>query len=200
MRTPRSHRQLRSTAWVAVALGLLLLAPASAAAAKRHHQRVHAAQAVCPGSRVATANALRLELELLCLHNAVREAHGLSKMDWNPRLAGAADRHARDMVARRYFAHDTPEGRDHMDRLAAAGYRPTAGCWGGGENLQGTVGRVTPVQLLAAWMESPAHRAVVLHRGWQDFGLGVATRSYQGDPRGLTLVAEFGKRGRGACS
>lgn len=40
----------------------------------------------------------------------------------NPRLTEAARRHAEDMLARGYFAHDTPEGKSPGDRIAETGY------------------------------------------------------------------------------
>jgi uncharacterized protein YkwD len=137
---------------------------------------------------------------MLCLHNRERRERGLSKLRWNRQLAGVAAKHARDMVSRHYFAHVSPGGRDHMDRIAASGYKPAAGCWTAGENLFFSTGPSTPRQLLNAWMNSPAHRQNILRPGWHDFGLGVAATSPQGTSNGLTVVALFAVRSTQSCA
>jgi uncharacterized protein YkwD len=136
---------------------------------------------------------------MLCLHNLERRERGLSKLHWNAALASVAAKHARDMVSRQYFAHVSPGGRDHMDRIAASGYQPAVGCWTAGENLFYSSGPSTPRQLLDAWMNSPAHRQNILRRGWESFGLGVVATSPQGDSNGLTVVALFGVRSKQLC-
>lgn len=189
MSTSYQRLGLRSAA--RLALAGLVIALASAAPA--------AAQAACPAADSATRDIGQIQRTMLCLHNVERRDHGLSKLHWNRQLAGVAGRHARDMVSRRYFQHVAPGGKDHMDRIAASGYEPAVGCWTAGENLFSSTGRSTPRQLLAAWMNSPAHRQNIMRRGWHDFGLGVATTSPQGDASGLTVVALFGSRSKHPC-
>jgi uncharacterized protein YkwD len=166
------------------------LATAPAAAAHR---------AVCPGAGTATSDVGQLQRAMLCLTNGERRSHGQSQMRWNSALARVAEAHARDMVARHYFAHISRGGRDQMDRIAASSYKPAGGCWTAGENLLLSTGAATPARLLRAWMRSPAHRETILLRGWHDFGLGVVGESPQGDPAGLTLVALYGKRSGRLC-
>src|SRR3954463_1253005 len=158
-----------------------------------------AKQPACAGADTPTSNVKQIQKTMFCLHNVERRHHGLSQMRWNRDLAGAAGGHARDMVSRRYFAHVSPAGHDHLDRVAASGYQPAAGCWTAGENLLVSDGPSTPRQLFAAWMHSPAHRRNVLHRGWDDFAVGVGAKSTQGNPNGLTLVALFGTRSQQLC-
>ena len=78
-----------------------------------------------------------------------------------------------------------------MDRIAAGGYKPTAGCWSVGETLYFYAGVSTPRHLMRAWMNSAVHRQNVLRAGWHDFGLGVAYGSPYGGS-GMTVVALFG--------
>jgi uncharacterized protein YkwD len=137
---------------------------------------------------------------MLCLHNVQRSERGLSELHWDSQLASVAAKHARDMVSRHYFAHVSPSGKDHMDRIAATGYQPSVGCWTAGENLFYSTGPSTPRQMLNAWMKSPAHRQNILRGGWRGFGLGVAPTSPQGDANGLTVVALFGVRSKQLCS
>ena len=140
-----------------------------------------------------------MQKAVLCLHNLERSGHGLRKLRLNRDLSGVATKFAKNMVARHYFDHYSPGHRDHMDRVAASGYRPAAGCWTAGENLFASRGATTPRQLLSAWMGSDAHRQNILRRGWQDFGLGVVATSPQGDADGLTVVTLFGTRSSGPC-
>jgi uncharacterized protein YkwD len=189
MRDPSLGRILRPVARIALAALVITFAVACPAAA----------QTACPGADSSTANVRQMQKAMLCLHNVERRKHGLSKLHWNPVLASVAAKHARDMVSRHYFAHVSPGGRDHMDRVAASNYKPAVGCWTAGENLFYSNGPSTPRQLLDAWMHSPAHRQNILHGGWQGFGLGVVATSPQGDANGLTVVALFGTRSKQLC-
>jgi uncharacterized protein YkwD len=180
---------LRSAAAAGIAALTLGLAVASPAFAGTHN---------CPAADTPTGNVRVLDKTILCLHNAERIDHHLSKLTWNSDLSKAASEHARDMASRHYFAHLSPERQDHMDRIAATSYKPAAGCWTAGENLFFSTGASTPRQLMSAWMHSPLHRQNILRKGWHDFALGVVSKSPSGDPDGLTVVALFGTRG-GHC-
>ena len=181
-------------------LGSLLLSFAIAAPAYAHASKpAHGAQAGCAGADTSTSNVRSIQRTVLCLHNRERAAHGLSQLHWNRDLTGVASKYARTMVSQRYFAHYSAGHRDHMDRIAASGYKPASGCWTAGENLFSANETSTPRQLLAAWMGSPAHRRNILQGGWHDFGLGVVTTSPSGRSDGLTVVALFGIRTHHPC-
>jgi uncharacterized protein YkwD len=152
----------------------------------------------CPGAGTATASAVRLQEESLCLHNARRRSEGLSRMRWNGTLARVAAKYSRTMVRRHFFGHRSPGRRDHMDRIAAPGYGPGAGCFTAGENLFFSARVSSARQLVKAWMRSAVHRATILHGGWRDFGLGVAYSSPYGG-RGMTVVVLFGVRSKRGC-
>jgi len=186
----------RVASWIALATLAVLLVCAPAAGA---HRLALSARQACPTSAAVSTNVQVLKRGLLCLHNFERRRHGLSQLRLNADLSGVALSHARDMVNRHYFSHFSPGGKDHMDRIAASSYPPSAGCWTAGENLLVANGAATAAQLLQAWLHSPVHRAVILRRGWRDFGLGVVEKSPQGDPNGLTVVALFGSRSGTGC-
>jgi uncharacterized protein YkwD len=192
MRDSRLSSVLRSAARLVLAGLVVALANGATPAL--------ASDPACPAADTATADTWRLEKAVLCLHNLERGQRGLSQLRWNRQLASAAERHAADMVSRHYFAHVSPGGKDHMDRIAATGYLPAVGCWTAGENLFFSTGSSTPRQLLKAWMNSPAHRANILRGGWQGFGLGVVATSPHGNAHGLTVVAVFAKRSEHACA
>jgi uncharacterized protein YkwD len=136
----------------------------------------------------------RLQIATLCLMNAERKRHRLSKLRRSADLSLAAARHARDMVAHGYFAHDEPNGRSVVDRILSSGYLQRFGRWRIGENLGwGWGGGGTPAAIVAAWMRSPPHRRNILSRRFHD--VGVALR--QGSPRqkragSITYVIDFG--------
>ncbi len=196
MRNRRIQSVVRAAAAAGISSLTLALAVAAPAVAGTHNSRsATGTQAGCAGADTPTSNVRVLQKTMLCLHNLERGDHGLSKLAWNSNLSKAAAGHARDMASRHYFAHLSPAGRDHMDRIAATGYQPAAGCWTAGENLFYSTGASTPRQLLRAWMRSAPHRRNIMHKGWHDFALGVVSESPSGNHHGLTIVALFGTRG-----
>lgn len=100
--------------------------------------------------------------------NNVRIGNGSRAVTYNSRLDAAAQAHADDMVARGYFAHESPEGDDVEVRIKAQGYTPVA--WG--ENLAG--GQRNEAAALAAWENSKAHDRMMNANSLEEFGLGVA--------------------------
>ena len=61
-----------------------------------------------------------LETDLLQQVNAARVQHHLLPMLRTPDLDAVARAHSRDMAARGYVAHESPEGANAVDRLSAA--------------------------------------------------------------------------------
>ena len=132
----------------------------------------------------------------LCLINAARARHGLRRLRGNAKLAVAARRHAGDMVAHRYFSHDSLQGVDFFSRVQSAGYGARRFRLVVGENLAWGSGELaTPAQTVKAWMASPGHRANILRPGFREIGIGVV----EGTPRadagaGATYASAFGAR------
>src|ERR687891_2681581 len=82
-------------------------------------------------SRVAKRTVVRATL---CTLNAERDRYGLRPLKLNKRLSAAARRHARDMVRRDYFPHDSLGGGTVVGRIRPRGYLKGARSWAGGEN------------------------------------------------------------------
>lgn len=121
-----------------------------------------------------------LEARMLQLVNTERAAAGLKPLAPDPELTEVARKHSADMFGRGYFAHDTPEGRDPFDRMRESGVRfQTAG-----ENLA-----LAPTVQVAhtGLMNSPGHRANILHRDFGRVGIGIM----DGGIRGLMVSQEF---------
>jgi uncharacterized protein YkwD len=145
-----------------------------------------AAARCCLGQRAATLRAL----------NAARARHGAPPLVVDARLNRAARRHSREMVLRRYFAHESPGGGRFSARIAATGWMRRRGRWYVGETLAwgwGTSAR--PAGVVAAWLRSPSHRRVALSRRYRRVGIGIVRGTpVAGAPAGLTYTADFGVR------
>jgi uncharacterized protein YkwD len=120
-----------------------------------------------PRTPSAAARALR------CVVARLRALHDLPPLDRSARLAASAQRHARDMVRRRYFSHTTPGGSELADRLR--GYAEPAPWWWIGEVLAWGAGeRSRPIDVVRRWLASPSHRRVLLTPDAREIGIGVA--------------------------
>lgn len=122
------------------------------------------------------------EQEALQLINAERAKVALPAYVLDARLAVAARLHSQDMAARGYFSHVTPDGVTFDQRIRAQGY-PSPG----GETI--AAGYATPAAAIAGWMNSPGHKAILLHASLRHFGLGIGT----GGPYGIYWTATFGQ-------
>ncbi len=90
-------------------------------------------------------------------------------LTWDNRLAEVAVGHAQDMIARGYFAHDTPEGKTVENRVREAGIVHELAT----ENIYETSGD-TPVQDAIDWlMHDPLHRDIILNPRLTHIGIGV---------------------------
>ena len=154
------------------------------------------AATACAGAAAhpAEASSETIKRATLCLLNEARRSEGLDAVRHNTLLAIAAKRHARDMVTRSYFAHDSPSGVSFVRRIEQTGYTRGAS-WRLGENLAWGSGRMaTPVEIMKTWMASPGHRANVLGR-FSEVGIGIAAGTPVGGLNAAeTYATEFGTR------
>jgi uncharacterized protein YkwD len=143
--------------------------------------------AACPATPGPTA--------ILCEVNRIRAHHHRPPVVADDRLARAAGGHARDMVDRHYFAHDTPGGANVTDRVARTGWLAGHRAWWLGEVLAWGAGPASrPRTIVIAWMHSPPHRAVLLDARYRAVGIGVARGTPPGGRPGATYAADFGAR------
>ena len=170
---------------IALASALVLLLCAGAPA--RAHACAHAD--ALPGA----ASSESIRRSTLCLLNRERTRRGLARLRPDRRLVVAARRHARDMVRRRYFAHDSLSGKPFTHRIHRTGYT-TGRRWTLGENLAWGAGSLaSPEAIVHAWMESPAHRANVVGP-FREVGVGLALGSPRPGHTGAgTYATEFGR-------
>jgi len=131
---------------------------------------------------------------VLCLLNAERSGRGLAPLARREQLELASQRHSEDMVGRRFFEHDTPEGTDPQARMLAAGY-PADNAYTG-ENIAWAAGkRASPRQIVDLWMHSPPHRENILRLGFTEIGIGLARGApepQRSDGTPWTYTTDFG--------
>lgn len=121
-----------------------------------------------------------LEAKMLELVNKERVAKGLKPLKADPELAAVARRHSRDMFARGYFAHISPEGKKPFDRIRDHKLKFLTA----GENL--ALGRSLK-QCHEGLMQSPGHRANILRPGFGRVGIGIL----DGGIYGLMITQNF---------
>jgi uncharacterized protein YkwD len=113
----------------------------------------------------------RLEDALHDAVNQVRAREGLIPLQRDGAVDRVARAHSHDMVARGYFAHETPEGLTPPDRLARGG---VTGISLAGENV-GLTNRGDPNrEIVGNWLASPVHRQNLLAPMFNVTGIGVA--------------------------
>jgi uncharacterized protein YkwD len=128
----------------------------------------------------------RVRRQMLARVNRERAGHGLAPLRRHPRLDDAAQAQAQDMFTRRYYSHDTPEGKSAMDRIQALGYRARYA----GENI--ARGQYSVDEVMDGWMESKTHREHLLSTVFDDVGFGLA---FGKNPGGYEIlwVQNFGR-------
>jgi uncharacterized protein YkwD len=128
----------------------------------------------------------------LCLLNRERRAHGLRALRLDGKLGRAARGHARDMVAQRYFSHDSRNGASFSTRIKRTGWTRSRRSYTMGENIGWGGGSLsTPRAMVQAWMNSAGHRANILSRSFNQIGIGIANGAPTGGS-GATYATDFG--------
>ncbi|MER5744762.1 CAP domain-containing protein [Streptomyces sp. NPDC002225] len=103
---------------------------------------------------------------VLALVNQERAKVGCSPLTASSPLTSLAQDYSEDMAARGFFDHTDPDGRSPWDRASKAGVQGLAA-----ENI--ARGQADARAVMAAWMDSPGHRANILNCDYKTFGLGV---------------------------
>ncbi len=157
-----SHRSRWTRCAVAV-LSALMVAAAGADGASARCQNT----GTVPASRAEQVTA---EASVLCLVNHERTTRGMKALKANHTLWKVASWLSDNMVARQFFDHTTPDGRDLRKRLDAFHWEGMSA----GENIAwGTGDLGSPARIVKSWMHSPGHRANILHRAFRRGGVGV---------------------------
>jgi uncharacterized protein YkwD len=167
-----SKRNKKSHLWffVPVLLTALMFAQSTTALAERKSQT---SKTISTHTVIEYTNKQRLE-------------HKLPVLVANERLTASAQRKANEMAALGLFAHTMSDGRQSWDYILDSGYIYR----NAGENL--AVHYVNEKVLVAAWMNSPTHRANILNKTYKDVGVGIAFGTFNGYP-GYLVVQHLGE-------
>jgi uncharacterized protein YkwD len=157
------------------------------------------------GTQSSQARAFRvsatpdLARTLVAAVNRARRTHGLRPLAYSGPLTSAATGHARALATAGTFTHAWPTTGQFFSSWIR-GFYPARGyrAWSAGENLLWASPGFTPASAVQQWLESPAHRRVLLTKSWRELGIGVvsavaAPGTYGG--RDVQIAAaEFGLR------
>jgi uncharacterized protein YkwD len=175
----RSKQPFLIALWVGLTFGVLLLAglkPASAGfeswmAAPTVQYLPFIPRVDCIPRPMITPDDLDRDLKVEARINEIRDERGLPHFTESQKITQAALRHSNDMADNNFFSHTGSDGTRAGDRLTDACYK-----WQEyGEII--AAGYKTPTSVVAAWMDSPGHRGIILDERLVDFGAGYAYRA-----------------------
>lgn len=114
--------------------------------------------------RINRADVSKIQFRTLDSVNSLRQASGAAPLQLNAKLNNAAATHSRDMSAQNRPWHFGSDGSSPIDRVQRVGYPGALR----GEAISETY--ETELETLAAWMEDPATRNVVLDPSARNMG------------------------------
>lgn len=106
--------------------------------------------------KIRNSDTSKIQYRILDSVNALRAASGAGPVELNAQLNAAAATHSRDMSVQNRPWHFGSDGSSPIDRAQRAGYPGVML----GENISETF--ETELETLAAWMESPGTRQVIM--------------------------------------
>jgi uncharacterized protein YkwD len=121
-----------------------------------------------------------LEIKMIELVNKDRAEEGLPPLKRDQKLTKVGREHSRDMFARGYFSHVTPDGKDPFDRMKANDIHFITA----GENI--ALAQTISIAEYG-FMHSPGHRANILNPAFVHIGIGIL----DGGIFGLMISQEF---------
>jgi uncharacterized protein YkwD len=193
---------VRLARWAALAALLVCTGASVAAARALAHLNAHAkaASARCSGEHLRPRQVApaRVERATLCVVDRVRAVDGLSPLAPNRELRTAASSQVRSMIHDDYFSDVRPAGQTPMSIVAVTHYPAHTAQVEVGQNIAwGTGPDAAPVQVVAGWLASPAHREVMLSDVYREAGVAVAASVpalLSAHERGATYAMELGAR------
>jgi uncharacterized protein YkwD len=187
MHMDRRHLVTGSLAGLVAGCAPKVASAAPAARWRAYHERLQ-------GGVTATRAALdpAMAETLLDETNAFRRREGVGALADDPELALAAHAHLSDMQARKYFAHNSPDGFSPGER-AGLFCRTFLGLFG--ENIafiESSPRLPTARQFFEGWRDSPGHRANMLKADYTHVGHAVLRFG----PRVLAAAVFAGEKAR----
>jgi uncharacterized protein YkwD len=181
---------------VILGLGALCLPPGNCEARDLQSKTRNPATASRPEGKKHNIDIGRLEKKIHDLINQERKKKGLANLSWNENLNYIARSYSRDMIERKFFSHNDPDGRSFIERYQAGGFvcklrNGNETCLGAEniaqDNLYSSVvyrNGVTSyswnsedeiaASVVKRWMQSRGHRENILTAYFKRQGIGVA--------------------------
>jgi len=106
--------------------------------------------------KIGRGDTAKIQFRMLDSVNALRQASGLPALTFDAKLNAAAATHARDMSIQNRPWHFGSDGSSPIDRVSRVGFDGRLV----GENISETY--ETELETLAAWMEQPDTRRIIL--------------------------------------
>ncbi|HEU0248401.1 MAG TPA: CAP domain-containing protein [Gaiellaceae bacterium] len=187
--TAAARPRLAVTAAVLVSLmALLAVRVAQADGATRAWSAYLAPTGACAASDDKAAPSAVQARAITCLLNWARVQDRRGRLTQRPALRRAAALKGERVASCVQLSH-TPCGTSVTAAVQAAGYRYSTF----GENLfAGTWGQVSARDVVRAWLQSPPHRANLLHPGFRDVGAAPARApGLLGDGDAVVWAATF---------
>ena len=154
--------------------------------------------AATPQRAAGVARQGTLERELLHELNRVRATHDLQPVRQVPGLRIPAVAHSRAMLELDFFDHASADGTSFDRRLRAHYTNRGWETWSVGETLLATSEGLDAREMVAEWIKSKSHRAIILSPTWRDVGIGAQYApapppTFGGLPT-TVVTADFGLR------
>ncbi|MEM6376418.1 MAG: CAP domain-containing protein [Pseudomonadota bacterium] len=114
--------------------------------------------------RIRPGDAAQIQFRMLDSVNSLRQAAGAEPVQFNSQLNAAAATHSKDMALQNRPWHFGSDGSSPIDRVRRVGYA--------GELVGETISETyeTETETLAAWMNDPATRNVILDPSAREMG------------------------------
>jgi uncharacterized protein YkwD len=197
-------REARALCALLAAVTFIWASPLPGSTVAAATPRARAAASACPGATLTPdgSDIATVDAATLCLINQIRAAHRLHRLHANRYLLGVADSQVTTMVSWDYFADVRPSGQTPLSLVGVTRYPAHAAGIAVGQNIAwGTGSYASPEHIVAEWMASPPHRAVILTGKYRDAGVavtpavpGVLRAGHPGAGAGGTYAMEFGVR------
>lgn len=114
--------------------------------------------------KIRPSDTNKIQIRMLDSVNALRAASGATGLSYSAQLNAAAATHSRDMSVQNRPWHFGSDGSSPLDRVVRTGYTGQLL----GENISETY--ETELETLAAWMEQPDTRNVILDPAARNMG------------------------------
>lgn len=114
--------------------------------------------------RIKSGDTAKIQFRALDTINALRQSAGVGSLELDSKLNAAAATHSRDMSVQNRPWHFGSDGSSPLDRVARVGYAGSLV----GENISETY--ENEAETIAAWMQEPATRNVILNPSAQKLG------------------------------